>query len=69
MNYIYSIYIHYMCVVVINNILYLYYNIITYRMLPVTCYLIGLGTSINFFIEVLGRAFNILLGKKVCFEL
>ena len=38
-------------------------------MLPVTCYLIGLGTSINFFIEVFGRAFNILLGKKVCFEL
>ena len=34
---------------------------------PVTCYLIGLGTSINFFIEVFGRAFNILLGKKVCF--
>ena len=38
-------------------------------LLPVTCYLIGLGTSINFFIEVFGRAFNILLGKKVCFEL
>ena len=39
------------------------------RVLPVTCYLIGLGTSINFFIEVFGRAFNILLGKNVCFEL
>ena len=32
MNYIYTVYIHYMSVVVINNILYLYYNIITYRM-------------------------------------
>ena len=34
--------------------------------LPVTCYLIGLGTSINFFIEVFGRAFNI-IGQKGMF--
>ena len=44
-------------------------NIFNTYLLPVTCYLIGLGTSINLFIEVFGRAFNLLLGKKVCFEL
>ena len=40
-------------------------------MLPVTCHLIGLGTSINFFIVVFGRAFNVLLGKRyvLSFEL
>ena len=38
-------------------------------MLLVTCYLIGLDTSINLFIDVFGRAFNVLLGTNLCFEL
>ena len=29
------------------------------RVLPVTCYLIGLGTSINFFMDVFGRDFDV----------
>ena len=37
--------------------------------LPVTCYLIGLGTSINFFIVVFRRAFNVFLGTNVWFDL
>ena len=32
-----------------------------------TCYLIGLGTSINFFMEVLVRAFNVFIWKKGMF--
>ena len=29
-----------------------------FKKLPITCCLIGLGTSINFFMEVLGSAFQ-----------
>ena len=54
----------YVCTLTNNNIINKIIN-----MLPVTCYLIGLSTSINFFIEVFGRAFNVLFGNKVCFEL
>ena len=40
------------------------YRVTALNTIHVICYLIGLCTSINFFIEVFGRAFNVLLAKR-----